>query len=72
MTLKMITLVPGIILLTFRAQVEEDGYVRVLKCADGAKGNDIMHLRRLHSVHLTNPSLKRLIAFLSGTYENIT
>jgi len=53
---------------TFRAQVEEDGYVRVTKCADGAKGNDIVHLRRLHSVHPTNNSFKRLIAFLSGMH----
>ena len=53
---------------TYKAQVEEDGYVRTEKCADGARGDTVVHLRRLHSVHPTNNSFKRLIAFLSGIY----
>ena len=53
---------------TYKAQVEEDGYVRTEKCADGARGDTIVHLRWLHSVHPTNNSFKRLIAFLSGIY----
>ena len=51
---------------TYKAQ--EDGYVRTEKCADGARGDTVVHLRPLHSVHPTNNSFKRLIAFLSGIY----
>ena len=52
----------------YRAQVEEDGYVRVEKCAPGARGSDVLYLRRLHSVHPSNSHFKRLIAFISGEY----
>ena len=51
---------------TYKAQIEDDGYVRIEKCAEGARGGTIVHLRRLHSVHPANNSFKRLIAFLSG------
>ena len=51
---------------TYRVNVEEDGYVRVEKCAPGATGADVVYLRRLHSVHPSNNHFKRLITFVSG------
>ena len=50
----------------YRVQVEDDGYLYVEKCAPGAKGDDVVYLRRLHSVHPSNSHFKRLIAFISG------
>ena len=49
-----------------KVHVEEDGYVNVEKCAPGAKGDDDVYLRRLHSVHPSNSQFKRMIAFVSG------
>ena len=49
----------------FRVHVE-DGCVMTEKCAPGASGNDVVYLRRLHSVHPSNSSFKRMIAFVSG------
>ena len=51
---------------TYRVNVQEDGYIRVEKCAPGATGADVVYLRRLHSVHPSNNHFKRLIAFVSG------
>jgi len=34
-----------------KVHVEEDGYVNVEKCDPGAKGDDDVYLRHLHSVH---------------------
>lgn len=56
--------------LTYKAQIEDDGYIRIEKCAEGARGGTVVHLRRLHSVHPANNSFKRLIAFLSGMLLN--
>ncbi len=50
----------------FKVHTEEDGYVHVEKCAPGATGNDVVYLRRLHSVHPSNNQFKRMIAFISG------
>ena len=44
----------------------ENGYVEVDKLAAGATGNDIVYLRRLHSIHPSNKDFKRMIAFISG------
>ena len=53
--------------LVFRVQVDEDsGYLHIIKCAPGVHGKDVVHLRRLHSVHRSNTNFKRLIAFVSG------
>ena len=52
----------------FRVSVERDGSVRVEKCAPGATGNDVVYLRRLHSVHPSNSQFKSMIAFLSGEF----
>lgn len=51
----------------YRVQMESDGYLHVEKGAPGATGNDVVYLRRLHSVHPSNRNFKRLIAFISGT-----
>lgn len=51
---------------SFHVKVLEDGHVNVEKCARGATGGDVYHLRRLHSVHPSNPTCKRLIALVSG------
>ena len=44
----------------------ENGSVKTEKCARGALGMDIYHLRRLHSVHPSNSECKRLIALITG------
>ena len=59
--------------LVFRVQVEEDtDYLRIIKCAPGVHGKDVVHLRRLHSVHPTNANFKRLIAFVQVSITNVT
>ena len=52
--------------LSFHTHVHQDGYVEIEKCASGATGSDIYHLRRLHSFHPSNSECKRLIALVSG------
>lgn len=52
--------------LVFKVRVMDDGYVQVDKAAVGASGNDIVYLRRLHSVHPSHKDFKRMIAFVSG------
>ena len=49
-----------------RVYIEEDDYVTVEKCAPGAQGENVVYLRRLHSVHPSNNQFKRMIAFVSG------
>lgn len=44
----------------------EDDYISVEKCAPGAQGENVVYLRRLHSVHPSNNQFKRMIAFVSG------
>ena len=53
-------------LSTYRVNVEDNGYIRIEKCAPGATGADVVYLRRLHSVHPSDNLFKRLIAFVSG------
>ena len=38
------------------------------KCGNKATGNDVYHLRRIHSFHPSNSSCKRLIGIVSGMY----
>ena len=52
--------------LLFRVHVESDNYMYIEKCAPGARGDNVVMLRRLHSVHPSNCNFKRLIAFISG------
>ena len=54
--------------LSFHSRVVQDGYVEIEKCASGATGSDVYHLRRLHSFHPSNVECKRLIALVSGIY----
>ena len=49
-----------------RVYIEEDDYVTVEKCAPGAQGENVVYLRRLHSVHPSNNQFKWMIAFVSG------
>lgn len=53
----------------YRVHMEDDGDLHVEKCAPGATGDDVVYLRRLHSVHPSNSNFKRLIAFVSGEYS---
>ena len=57
--------------LYFRVQVEHDDYVYVEKCAAGATGENVILLRRLHSVHPSNHNFKRMIAFVSGKLNGV-
>ena len=54
--------------LLFRVQMESDDYMYIEKCAPGATGENVVMLRRLHSVHPSNCHFKRLIAFVSGKH----
>ena len=55
----------------FVVKIDENG-VQVDKRAPGMSGDNVMYLRRLHSVHPSNKQFKRMIAFLSGEYIFIT
>ena len=46
--------------------MHQDGYVEIEKCASGATGSDVYHLRQLHSFQPSNAEFKRLIALVSG------
>ena len=52
----------------FHITHHEDGHIAIDKCAPGATGADVVHLRRLHATHPSNSSFKRMIAFISGTF----
>ena len=54
--------------LLFRVQMESDNYMYIEKCAAGATGDNVVMLRRLHSIHPSNYHFKRLIAFVSGKH----
>ncbi len=45
----------------FRVTEEEGGSLR---CASGATGNNVVHLRRLCCTHPSNPDFKRLICYV--------
>ena len=45
---------------------EDDGHMVAEKCEQGAVGNNIYKLRRLHCTHPSDPEFKRMICFLSG------
>ena len=52
---------PGSHPVAFKVHTE-NGYVEVDKLAAGATGNDIVYLRRLHSIHPSNKDF----TFISG------
>ena len=47
---------------------EEDNNISIEKCAPGATGDSVVHLRLLHSVHTVNKQFKRMIACITGKY----
>ena len=54
----------------FHVTHHEDGRIAVERCAPGATGADVVHLRRLHATHPSNSSFKRMIAFVTGMYHD--
>ena len=53
----------------FKVYMEDDGYKTIEKCSEGASGNNVVYLRRLHCTHPSNSDFKRLICFLSGELQ---
>jgi hypothetical protein len=49
----------------FKVHTDEDGYLSFEKCSH-VSSEDVVTLRRLHSVHPSNKLFKRMIAFLYG------
>lgn len=49
----------------FRVIIDDNSF-HIERCAIGATGDDVVCLRRLHSVHPSNSDFKRMIAFVSG------
>ena len=52
----------------FKVYHESDAYMSIEKCANGAKGCNVVYLRRLHCTHPSNADFKRLICFVSGEH----
>ena len=50
----------------FKCSYYEDGEVYSDKVAPGASGTDVYYLRRLHCVHPSNNSFRRILAFICG------
>lgn len=50
----------------FLCSFSSDGQVVVEKAAVGASGNNVYHLRRVHSVHPSNVEFRRVLALLFG------
>lgn len=50
----------------FKCLYDEDGEVSIDKVAPGASGSDVYYLRRIHCVHPTNSSFRRILAFICG------
>lgn len=53
----------------FKVFSEKNGRKSIEKSCEGASGNNVVYLRRLHCTHPSNSDFKRLICFLSGTYR---
>ena len=53
----------------FKVYTEDDGYKTIEKCSEGASGNNVVYLRRLHCTHPSNSDFKRLICFLSAELQ---
>ena len=49
----------------YKVYYEEDD-ISVEKCGSNERCNNVVHLRRLHCTHPSNPQFKRLICFVSG------
>ena len=55
---------------SFKVFNADSGHISIEKCAPGAEGHNVVQLRRLHSVHPVNNQFKRMIAFVTGKYNN--
>ena len=53
-------------LVYFKVEAEDDDHVFAEKCAVSTSEENIVLLRRLHSVHPSNHNFKQMIAFVSG------
>ena len=50
----------------FKCFYDEDGEVSIDKAAPGATGSNVYYLRRIHCVHPSNSSFRRILAFICG------
>ena len=50
----------------FRCSYDEDGEIFIEKVATGASGSNVYYLRRIHCVHPSNSSFRRILAFICG------
>ena len=55
----------------FLCSFGKKGKVCIEKAAKGASGKNVFFLRRLHSVHPSNSSFRRVLALLFGMFTNI-
>jgi hypothetical protein len=53
----------------FKCSFDELSDVCVEKAAQGASGDNVFYLRRLHSIHPSNKHFRRIVALISGTYN---
>ena len=56
----------GLHLVYFKVEAEDDDHVFAEKCAVSTSEENIVLLRRLHSVQPSNHNFKQMIAFVSG------
>ena len=50
----------------FRSYYDDGHRIHFEKCAKGATGDNVSVLRRLRSSHPSDPSIRRVVAFVSG------
>ena len=50
----------------FKCFYGQDGEVSIDKAAPGASGFNVYYLRRIHCVHPSNSSFRRILAFICG------
>ena len=50
----------------FRCSYYADGEIMIDKVAPGASGSNVYYLRRIHCVHPSNSSFRRILAFICG------
>ena len=53
----------------FKCRFDEFSHVLVEKAAQGASGDDVFYLRRLHSTHLSSKHFRRIVALISGKHN---
>ena len=51
----------------FKCRFGDKSDVHVEKAAEGASGDNVFYLRRLHSTHPSNKHFRRIVALLSGS-----